>query len=72
MDRQKIKIETTPAQSVPVISTTGILGVAFVILKLLGKIDWPWIWVTAPFWMPVALVALLLIILGIAVIISNR
>lgn len=72
MDRQKIKIETTPTQSAPAISTAGILGVAFVILKLLGKIDWPWIWVTAPFWIPAVLVALLLIILGIAVIISNR
>ena len=72
MDRQKIKIENSPAQSVPAISTTGILGVAFVILKLIGKIDWPWIWVTAPFWIPIVLAALLLIILGIAVIISNR
>lgn len=27
-----------------------LLGVAFVILKLCGVIDWPWIWVLAPIW----------------------
>ncbi|MBR4460820.1 MAG: hypothetical protein IKS26_04860 [Paludibacteraceae bacterium] len=32
------------------IGTCGLLGVAFVILKLCGVIDWPWIWVLAPFW----------------------
>lgn len=72
MDKQKIKIETSPAQSVPAISTTGLLGVAFVILKLLGKIDWPWIWVTAPFWIPAVFIAILLIILGIIVIAASR
>lgn len=32
------------------IGTFGLLGVAFVILKLIGIIKWPWIWVLAPFW----------------------
>lgn len=32
------------------VGTTGLLGVAFVVLRLCGVIDWPWIWVTAPFW----------------------
>ena len=31
------------------IGVCGLLGVAFVILKLCGVIDWPWIWVLAPF-----------------------
>lgn len=31
---------------------TGVLGVAFVVLKLCGVIDWSWLWVTAPFWAP--------------------
>lgn len=33
----------------------GLLGIAFVVLKLCGTIDWNWAWVTAPFWVPVAL-----------------
>lgn len=32
------------------ISAAGLLGVAFVVLKLTGIITWSWWWVTAPFW----------------------
>lgn len=28
-----------------------LLTVAFIVLKLTGVVDWPWIWVLAPFWM---------------------
>lgn len=28
----------------------GLLGVAFIILKLCNVIDWPWWWVLAPIW----------------------
>lgn len=28
----------------------GLLGIAFIVLKLTGYIDWSWWWVTAPFW----------------------
>lgn len=28
----------------------SVLGVVFIVLKLVGIIDWPWIWVLAPFW----------------------
>ena len=37
------------------LSVTSILGIIFVTLKLLEEIDWPWLWVTAPFWGPIAL-----------------
>ena len=30
----------------------GVLGVAFIVLKLTGTIDWSWWWVTAPLWGP--------------------
>lgn len=46
-------------------SALSILGVGFIILKILGKITWSWWWVLAPFWMPAALVILLLIIVVI-------
>ena len=38
------------------IGVCGLLGVVFVVLKLLDKIDWSWWWVTAPFWGGVAIV----------------
>ena len=37
------------------IGVAGLLGVAFVVLKLTGFIDWSWWWVTLPFWGGMAL-----------------
>ncbi len=37
------------------VGVVGLLGVAFVVLKLVGVIDWSWWWVTLPFWGPTAL-----------------
>ena len=39
-----------------------VVGIVFVILKLTKLIDWSWWWVLAPFWIPVALVLVLFII----------
>jgi hypothetical protein len=36
------------------ISFTALLCVAFVILRLCGVIDWPWLWVVSPIWLSVA------------------
>jgi hypothetical protein len=44
----------------------GLLGVVFVTLKLCGVIHWSWIWVTAPFWAPVAVVLFFLLMLFFA------
>ncbi len=38
------------------IGVLGLLGVAFVVLKLTHVINWSWWWVTAPFWGGFALV----------------
>lgn len=42
------------------VSILGLLGVAFVVLKLCGVIDWSWWWVTIPFWGPCAIVVVIL------------
>lgn len=47
------------------IGVSGLLGVAFVILKLCHVIEWPWVWVTAPFWVPVAIILAILLVLAI-------
>lgn len=44
--------ETSSGSGIGVI---GLLGVAFVVLKLTGFIDWSWWLVTAPFWSGAAL-----------------
>ena len=43
----------------------GLLGIAFVVLKLVGVIDW-W-WVTLPFYGPLILLIIFLIIAGLIV-----
>lgn len=42
-------------------SAIGLLGVAFVLLKILGVepvAQWSWWWVTAPFWIPLLIYVL--------------
>jgi len=48
------------------IGVVGALGVAFVVLKLLHKIDWSWWWVTSPFWVPFAIAIPLLVLLFVS------
>jgi len=43
----------------------GLLGVAFVILKLLGYINWSWWLVLLPFWGPAVIVLILSLIVGL-------
>lgn len=43
----------------------GLLAIVFITLKLLGKIDWSWWWVTAPLWGGLAIFMIGLAIYGI-------
>lgn len=43
-------------------SFTTLLAVAFIVLKLVGVIDWSWWWVLAPIWIPGLLILALLIL----------
>ena len=55
---------------------SGLLFIAFLILKLCNIIDWSWWWVTAPLWMPLAFVIVVsivcVIVLAISEAIENR
>lgn len=42
----------------------GLLGIVFIALKLMGYIDWSWVWVTLPFWGGLAL-AMVLAVFGL-------
>lgn len=45
------------------IGFTGLLTIAFIVLKLTNVIDWSWWWVLSPLWISVALVVLIFIII---------
>ena len=45
----------------------GLLAVAFIVLKLTGVINWSWLWVLAPIWIPTAItLAIIVIVLVVA------
>jgi hypothetical protein len=50
------------------IGVVGLLGVAFVVLKLTGYIDWSWWLVTLPFWGGFVLLVIVLLIVAVMVI----
>lgn len=43
----------------------GLLTIVFIVLKLIDVINWSWIWVLAPVWIPLALTLGILILAGI-------
>ncbi|UVX30370.1 hypothetical protein A1l_00028 [Klebsiella phage VLCpiA1l] len=45
--------------------TCSVLGLIFVTLKLTGVITWSWLWVLLPFWGPMVLGLVLLLLAGI-------
>lgn len=54
------------------IGFAGLLTIVFIVLKLIGKITWSWVWVLSPLWISIALVVLIFIILGIAYLIVKK
>lgn len=49
----------------------GALTIAFIVLKLCNVINWKWVWVLAPLWIPIAIV-ILIILIGIIVAIFKK
>ena len=44
------------------INTSSLLGIAFIVLKLTNCIDWSWLLVLAPFWIPWSIAGVILIL----------
>ena len=44
------------------IGFTGVLTVAFIVLKLCGVIKWSWLWVLSPVWISIVLWVLIFVI----------
>ena len=47
------------------IGFAGLLTIVFIVLKLMGIINWSWLWVLSPIWIPWALVIVVAVILAI-------
>lgn len=59
--------------SVTTVSPTFLLFLLFLGLKLMGFIDWSWVWVTAPLWVPLAVVVglMVLVALGFGIVLAT-
>lgn len=44
------------------LSFLSALQIAFIVLKLTGFIEWPWLWVLSPIWLPVMLMGILFVV----------
>lgn len=52
------------------IGFVGLLTIAFIVLKLLGVINWSWWWVVSPVWISIGLVILILLFAFVGAMIS--
>ena len=51
----------------------GLLAIAFIVLRLTGIIEWSWVWVLAPIWIPfVSVFAIILIVWAVFAIRRRR
>ncbi|MBC7593302.1 MAG: hypothetical protein H7288_05090 [Kineosporiaceae bacterium] len=60
---------TTPAGG---IGLPGLLFLLFLTLKLTGVIEWSWWWVTAPLWIPTAILIAIVAVAGVVFAIKDK
>jgi len=54
------------------IGFVGLLTIVFITLKLTGHIDWSWLWVLAPIWLSFAGVILILLVMLLLYIFTEK
>ncbi len=47
------------------IGICGVLTIVFIVLKLVGVINWSWLWVLCPLWINILLTVIVLVIIAI-------
>jgi len=48
------------------------LIIVFLVLKLTEVIDWSWWWITAPLWIPISIILMILLFVGLIIIMANN
>lgn len=49
-----------------------VLTVIFVVLKLVGVINWSWLWVLAPIWIPLSIILVICFVIAIIKVVLKR
>jgi hypothetical protein len=71
MKKMRMKMSFKDRETVEVtyngIGFSGLLTILFIGLKLTGQIDWDWLWVLSPIWLPFTVVLGIIVGVGICV-----
>lgn len=67
-----MKKETGSSGASGGIGFTGLLTIAFVVLKLTKVIAWSWLWVLSPLWIATGIALVVLLAYIVAIAIMNR
>lgn len=54
------------------VGLTGLLFIAFLVLKPTHVINWSWWWITAPLWGPLGILLVVIFVVGIVAYIARR
>ena len=55
------------------LSVTTLLTIVFVVLKLIGVINWSWVWVLSPLWISALLtIAIIIICVVVGILFTKR
>ena len=52
------------------ISSISLLQIVFITLKLCNVITWSWLWVLSPFWIPLAILLFVMLVVGLIALVS--
>lgn len=58
--------------TVKTVGFSGLLTIAFIVLKLCGVIAWSWLWVLSPLWIAFLLKLIVVLIVMVIALIANR
>lgn len=58
--------------TVKTVGFSGLLTIAFIVLKLCGVIAWSWLWVLSPLWIAFLLKLVVVLIVMVIALIANR
>lgn len=49
----------------------GLFDITLIVLKLTGVINWSWLWVLAPIWIPTAITLAIIVIVLVAILVRE-
>lgn len=71
-DRKEVIKMENKNTTVKTVGFSGLLTIAFIVLKLCGVIAWSWLWVLSPLWIAFLLKLIVVLIVMVIALIANR